>query len=253
MIDSFFKVSRTFPSGLALALVVAVLGLPAGGAEGATAPQPAAKDALIYRGPGSCSENCSEVFVELVQRVGLNPRFVGPRETDPAIFENAAVWIQPGGEDLDVSARMKKDLKAHLKAFVAGGGAYVGFCAGGFFAIDDLELLDGQVDFYDGLGSREAAVIPITWNGTIRCLYWEEGPVFFNLAQTVEVFATYPDGRAAGIRTAYGQGRVVVVGPHPEAPPEWRTDQDLDDPDGLDYDLVDETLGWAMGRPPQTD
>jgi hypothetical protein len=46
---------------------------------------------------------------------------------------------------------------------------------------------------------------------------------------------------------------VVVVGPHPEAPPEWRTDQDLDDPDGLDYDLVDETLGWAMGRPPQTD
>ena len=45
--------------------------------------------------------------------------------------------------------------------------------------------------------------------------YWEDGLQFTGWGH---VLATYPDGTPAIVEGTYGAGRVILTGPHPEAP-----------------------------------
>jgi glutamine amidotransferase-like uncharacterized protein len=213
-----------------------------------------AADALVYKGPGACDEGCSEAAALVAQMAGLNPVFVGPAETDPNIFKNAAVWIQPGGHSRTVGRNMSDDLKDRIREFVHGGGAYVGFCAGGFYAtarIGELKdaglgLIAGRSKLYEK-ADADATVLPLIWDGKERQIYWEGGPAFYPPKDgDVEVTATYPDGTAAAVRDRYGKGRVYVTGAHPEAPQNWRDYYRLADSDGLDYDLAVDMIHWAI-------
>jgi hypothetical protein len=44
----------------------------------------------------------------------------------------------------------------------------------------------------------------------------------------------------------FARGRVGVVGPHPEATPDWYDDYGLIDPDGLDADLGHDLIDTLM-------
>jgi hypothetical protein len=212
-----------------------------------------APTALVYRGPGACDEGCSDAAALVASHAGLNPVFVGPSENDPSIFENAVIWIQPGGYSKTAADNMTDQLKGWLKSFVSQGGGYVGFCAGGFLAtahIGDLTdpglgLIPGSSSLYRN-SPTGASVLPIEWGGVTRQVYWEGGPAFYVSAQSgAQVTATYPDGTAASIRARYGSGRVYVTGLHPEAPQRWRNYYGLSDSDGLDYDLAVGMIRWA--------
>lgn len=226
----------------------------------AAAAESAAGLALVYKGPGACEEECSESSAEIAKLAGLTPVFVGPDAVDPKIFEGAVVWIQPGGKSSTVAKTMHPTLKENLKRFVAEGGGYVGFCAGGFFATamvgstenQGLGLLPGRSQLVDL--EDPAVMVDVTWGGNSRHLYWEGGPYFtFEKHEVVEITATYADGTAASARAAYGKGRVYVTGPHPEAPGFWREYFKLSDRDGLDEDLAKEMVVWASGRLPFAD
>jgi hypothetical protein len=71
----------------------------------------------------------------------------------------------------------------------------------------------------------------------------------------VEVLARYPNGEIAALTAPFGAGAVGVVGPHPEATPDWYADVGLVDPDGLDadlgHDLVDALLRSGRALPLQ--
>lgn len=205
--------------------------------------------ALVYRGPGSCIEECSSSSAEMAKLQGFRVRYVSPTETDLSIFGDAAIWIQPGGESLEVAKNMNSALKNAIREFVKNGGGYVGFCAGGLFATDligesnvhGLGIFPGVSRHYSATGTR-AQLIPIEWSGSNRVLYFEEGPYFETNA---EIVARYPNGQTAAARASFGQGRVFISGPHPEAPQSWRTDFGLNDPDGLDFSLAGEMIRWA--------
>ena len=208
--------------------------------------------ALVYRGPGSCEEHCSEAAALTAESAGFVAVFVGPDEVRKEVFEDAKVWIQPGGMSSTVAQTMLPDLKANLKRFVAEGGAYVGYCAGGFLAtpmiasrgIEGLGLLPGLNGMY--VEPNEAMLYDIQWNGKTRKMYWEGGPYFIlGPNDTAEVTATYPNGQAASVRAPYGLGRVYVTGLHPEAPQDWRDYFKMQDTDGLDVDLAVEMIRWA--------
>jgi glutamine amidotransferase-like uncharacterized protein len=211
--------------------------------------------ALVYRGPGSCEEGCSEAAASVAEQDGYKVEYVGPDSNDPALFAHAKVWIQPGGVAATVVESMSADLKNQLRTFIARGGGYVGFCAGAFTAtarvgstrVNGLGILPGLTRLYKG--SDPGSILEFIWRGLTRHLYWEGGPYFvFSASSGVEQIATYPDDSAAAVRAAYGKGRVFVTGAHPEAPADWRKNPDLDDPDGLDHDLAIEMVRWATGR-----
>ena len=190
------------------------------------------------------------------QMAGLNPVFVGPAEKDPNIFKNAVVWVQPGGASREVGRNMTASLKQRIRDFVNGGGAYVGFCAGAFYATDrigelsdkGLGLIHARTALYDKVDG-DAAILELKLkDGKSRQIYWEGGPAIYPPKDgkiSYEVMATYPDGSAASVRAAYGEGRVYIIGAHPEAPQWWRDYYKLVDSDGLDYDLAVDMIRWA--------
>lgn len=190
----------------------------------------------------------------MAQQAGLSPIFVGPSESNHGVFKNAVVWIQPGGTSKTVGMNMTEELKGWIREFVMGGGGYVGFCAGGFYAtskigsLDDpgLGVIPGTSHLYENAPDH-VGVFPITWNGRQRSVYWEGGPSFTvpTKGAGAEITATYPDGSAASVRASYGLGRAYVTGLHPEAPQFWRNYYRLDDADGLDYDLAVDMIRWA--------
>ena len=212
------------------------------------------QNALVYKGPGACDEGCAESAALMAELAGFNPVFVGPDETDPKIFDSAAVWIQPGGKASLVGRAMNEGLKDRIRAFVRRGGGYVGYCAGGFFATEKigtlsdrgLGLIVGRSRLYKKV-SGSAAVVDLSWAGSRRQVYWEGGPAFYPppSGAGVDITATYPDGSAASIRGMYGTGRVYVTGMHPEAPQKWYDYYHLTDSDGLDHELAVDMIKWA--------
>jgi glutamine amidotransferase-like uncharacterized protein len=212
--------------------------------------------ALVYKGEGSCVEDCSESAALVAQLAGLTPVYISPNETNLDIFSEAAVWIQPGGESMIVADYLSPDIKRALREFIGNGGGYVGFCAGAFFA--DLWIHGTSSQGIDVMPARAydykkapayAAMMNLNWNGTIRSVYWEQGPYLelFVKGQIFHPFAFYPSGEIAGIYGHFYNGRVSVTGVHPEAPQYWRDDIKAGDPDGLDYDLAVDMVRWAAG------
>jgi hypothetical protein len=218
------------------------------------------KIALVYKGPGSCSEDCSEGAAEVARLAGLTPQYVGPTDDNPELFYEAAIWIQPGGKSSVVGKNMTPKLKDLIRKFVSEGGAYVGFCAGGFYATDligqtgniGLGLIHAESTLYREVNNY-AEILSLNWNGKQREVYWEGGP-YFTLPKTnslIQVLAQYPDGTAATIESRYGLGNVVVTGAHPEAPAWWSVSEKINDTDGVDHDLAVDMVQRALKSSPK--
>ncbi|MBI3542158.1 MAG: hypothetical protein HY075_02640 [Deltaproteobacteria bacterium] len=212
--------------------------------------------ALVYAGPGVCKDGCAEAAAVVPHRAGFRIRYVTPADVRPEVLREAAVWVQPGGDAIEVARTLSDQQKQWLRTFVEKGGGYLGFCAGAFLAdsfVDDasqvrgLGLIPGTSHDYKTPGKAE--VLPVDWHGTKRWLYFEEGG-WFELAKesAARVLGRYATGEPAAIATRFGAGGVVIAGPHPEATPEWLEEHGLTDPDGSDLDLADEMFALATPR-----
>lgn len=220
----------------------------------------ATKRALVYKGPGSCTDgDCSGAAALMAELEGYQVNYIGPQETDFKAFEGINLYIQPGGQSAVLDVEMDEALQQNIRDFVYSGGSYVGFCAGGFFAMEHigeprdftgLGLIPGEAFSFQELSPAPAAILAIQWLGRLVDIYWEGGPYFPEeyLGENVEVFARYPSGKPSNIRTMYGEGRVTVTAFHPEAPMGWRQYFELVDQDGLDYDLAREMIRWTQDR-----
>jgi hypothetical protein len=67
------------------------------------------------------------------------------------------------------------------------------------------------------------------------------------------VLATYGNGLPAAVIAPFGAGAVGVVGPHPEATPDWFSDVGLTVPDDLRADLTQDLIDRVMTRVRATD
>ncbi len=140
--------------------------------------------------------------------------------------------------------------KARLQEFVHAGGAYVGICAGAYAACSSLDY-EGQIfdtesgydlDLYDGVCSGPVAeiasypdwgIVQLDFSGDEsyesyltgsfeQDLWYGGGPFFEIPSPDSVVLATYgtpgieQQGAAAVLRQPYGDGTVVLWGPHPE-------------------------------------
>lgn len=221
---------------------------------------PTAPLALVYRGKAARPEHCSEAVFALLRdsRHDFDVRYVGPREAlrlTPAVLARAALYAQPGGGGLAPAYRRMWRYKSAIRAFVADGGRYLGFCLGGYLAgaTPGFGLLPGDTDQY--IATRGAAitsdrdtVAQVHWRGRPRYMYFQDGPAFLLRpdAAGVTVLARYPNNEIAALVAPFGRGAIGVVGPHPEAPADWYHHHGLVDPDGLDTDLGHDLIDSLM-------
>jgi len=216
--------------------------------------------ALVYRGPAS-TPGCPEAVAATLARGpwDLDVRFVGPREELELAPENlfrALLYAQPGGGSLRPAYRkLKRDAPA-VREFVRAGGCYLGFCLGGYLAGETpgFGLLPGDTDRWISSPGADpdhpgAAVTTVLWGGRRRRVFVQDPPRFVldPGRGPADVVAVYDNGLPAAVVAPFGRGVVGVVGPHPEATPDWFTDSGLPVPeDDLRADLTQDLLDRVM-------
>ncbi|WP_425310092.1 BPL-N domain-containing protein [Ammonicoccus fulvus] len=206
--------------------------------------------ALVYRGPASLP-GCPEAVASLLRASpwGFDVRFVGPKESTalgPQSLASAVVYAQPGGGELLRAYRKMRRSAAAITDFVQGGGRYLGFCLGAYLAGETpgFGLFPGDTDQYAtsrgaDVRTEEETTVEVTWAGRPRRLYFQDGP-WFDLdgdRGAATVLARYHNDLPAAVVADCGAGRVGLVGPHPEATPDWFTDAGLPVPEPLGLDL----------------
>lgn len=243
--------------GVLAALVVTVVAGPDSRAHA----QERAPEALVYRGPASCP-GCSAAVADLIRQSprGFSVRFIGPKEPlklTAANLQRVALYAQPGDGSV---GQAKRALGARgsraIKAYVAGGGHYVGFCMGAYLAGSDPGmglLLPGNTRQYirtpaASVKTTRHAVIPVAWEGTSRRHFAQDPPYIVPSGVAgEEILSRFTNDRVNALVKPYREGGVGVVGTHPEATRSWYGPKLRDrDEDGLDaaqgLSLIEHTL-----------
>ncbi len=190
--------------------------------------------ALIYNGEVA-AEGGPEALATVAQSLGMEVAYFDSAEQLPSLLEDASFCMIGGTED-DLSPLLEEftpQVRQVLSDWLSSGGAYLGICGGGYVASSGWEEVNG---FVDALGivsvDTEAwveedapLIITVVWNGTERPIYYQYGPAFLVANESgIEILARYDDGQVAALAAGFGEGRVVVCGPHPEAVESWLDD-----------------------------
>jgi glutamine amidotransferase-like uncharacterized protein len=217
-------------------------------------------DALIYDGVSSAT-GAPEAIVDILESRGLTYETVGASELDRMSIEDLTkfgVLVWPGGYAGQMSSALSSQTRKNIQAAVqARGVSFVGFCAGAFIAVSPdtswgFSLVKQKtLDYYhlELEGTTDAMVNVEFSDGSSRSLVWWGGPYLPEFPGGV--IARYSDnGQPAIAQTWAGRGLVILAGPHPEAPQNWRTKLGLSDPDGLDQETAGQMLEAAITRVP---
>ena len=186
----------------------------------------------IFNGAGTC-EGCGETVGAFFEARNDKVIYLNEKTLNAATLSKIEVYVQPGGSD-DIDETLNALVPAQIKAlrqFVNRGGSYLGICAGAYLAArisvmgsgkPAYALIDaGEVE--SEITSSEPTLLPVLWQGKKLWLYSQSGP---HLGTTAPPGATVlgrfqRSGHIAGLITNYGQGKVMLIGPHLEAGSDW--------------------------------
>jgi glutamine amidotransferase-like uncharacterized protein len=238
----------------------------------ATAPSPQAHAqgrplALVYQGDGACLP-CLRGAIRVAFLAGFDVRRVDRKHWADSLLDEATLWIQPGGQSLQAARAMGPELMQKVQQFVAHGGGYVGFCAGGFIStgqIGDhphtgLGIVPGATTDHIDNGRKDHLIEPIRTLDGERWVYFAGGPQFIVSPKELEavqgrVTSWSQSGQILSLEARFGAGRVAVAGFHPEASTLWKKARLLFsgrnfrwDHDGNDYDFAVNMIRYATKR-----
>ncbi len=189
----------------------------------------------VYREPASC-DDCSETMRKSIMALGpeYHVDYVGSGEQIDISDETLSkfeIYVQPGGGQ-DISAALE-NLGEHeveaIRSFVKAGGGFFGSCMGAYLASgsgiglieDELESEVGRPGF--PVNSIISTAVPTNWYGIKQTVFFQDGPYMPKPKKWrgYKKIATYQNGDIAAARYHYGNGVVVLTGPHPEADASW--------------------------------
>ncbi len=190
---------------------------------------------VLYAGAGAWPEGVAALH-ETVNELGWS--IVETRGADFVARDAELLLVGGGWAPSQRDAFGPRGL-SEVQRFVRAGGGYVGICAGAYLASRTvrwegqdydypLALFDGVAEgpiaglpSWPGFGTIELARAPEDAEagsaGSLRAHYYG-GASFSPLAPNVKVLLRYPNGAAAALSLSYGQGRVLLTGPHLEGP-----------------------------------
>ncbi|HOI39835.1 MAG TPA: pseudomurein-binding repeat-containing protein [Methanobacterium sp.] len=205
------------------------------------AGSPKTINVLIYNGNGA-SYNCvngmktsysSANSNNLLQGVSFN--YATSTILTSSILSGYDVLVMPGGTGGKIY--LNDISKSMIQNFVKNGGGFVGICAGAFAGAQHVDgWYDGwgvaphvwaKAPYYEGnlsVSITSAGSQILNRSGTMTLAYFN-GPTMY-LKGGGTTFATYADsktgykGYAAIVGDYFGNGRSVLIGPHPELTPQ---------------------------------
>ncbi|CEP11163.1 hypothetical protein [Parasitella parasitica] len=228
---------------------------------------------LIYNGNGTSLSSVNQTYTTLKAILGHAYDII---KVDASTLksepweETCSLLVIPGGRDSPYCQDLNGQGTTKIKNYVHGGGHYVGFCAGAYFASQNIEFEKGKKDM-EVIGPRELGFYPGTSRGTmfpgfvynsekgakaVSILHQQEtfkayynGGGYFVRPQQyeeVKVVCTYQDPGlcddedkvAAGVQCQVGKGSAFLFGFHPEYDVNLLDLTDNDDREQITRDLT---------------
>jgi biotin---protein ligase len=205
---------------------------------------------LVYNGPGVSQTSLSHTISSL--KALLSPHFSVQTVSATALAsqpwsESCALLVLPGGRDLPYLTSLAT-ATTHIRSYVNNGGAFLGICAGAYYASRRVEWESGTklevsgsrpLAFFEGIckgcvypgfaydsenGARAVAVEDVDEAEIMYGMYFNGGGEFIGVdtSKTATVLAKYVEeegqGKVAAVRCRVGKGSAVLWGTHPEYP-----------------------------------
>jgi glutamine amidotransferase-like uncharacterized protein len=195
---------------------------------------------LIYSGKNTC-EGCPEAVADIARKVNLPVKYVSHAKQIPRLLNHAAIFAIGGTEDNieQMHSEFSESIVSSIKNYLKQGGNYLGICGGGFIAatyyMADVNLKVKGFNIIPALAvdyseTSKPHLETIQWYGKNVILYFQGGPTFIldKNAKDIHIIARYSNGDIAALESPYGNGKVVVIGPHPEADKTWLEEDGID-------------------------
>lgn len=141
-------------------------------------------------------------------------------------FDDVDLVVFPGGlGDADCFEYLLKDNKSRIQEFVNQGGAYLGICMGAYWAGSNYFNLINNVDAVQYMRRPNADTrrphaknISVHWGNIPMKMFWYDGCALIGDETQFKTVARYA---ANSDPMAIIQGRVGLIGCHPESMPHW--------------------------------
>lgn len=193
-----------------------------GGAKGGTMDELV----CVYAGAGAVLAKDVEIALD---KLAMSYHEVGEQDIRGGGLEDCSLLIVPGDYTARYVDALGEEGFEQIREFVAGGGGYIGICAGAYIAARNVEVTGrplglGIIEIRNerkaGQGIRTITVArpehPVVkgYEGEVH-IWYQNGPMM-RAGEGVETLAVFEEGAAAIVCATYGQGRVVIFSPHPE-------------------------------------
>jgi len=171
-----------------------------------------------------CSIQSGNGIIKALQN-NYNFKIFGINELEDDFFDGVDIIAVPGGiGDASSFNRAFKYSGERVKKFVANGGAYLGICMGAYWAgknyFDILDSVDAvQYITQPNTDTRRphAKAIDVIWNQHPERMFFYDGCALVGDTTKFNTVATYANGDAMAIT----QGRIGLIGCHPESEHHW--------------------------------
>jgi glutamine amidotransferase-like uncharacterized protein len=181
--------------------------------------------ALFMRHP-ECSEDCAYAMVHALSSEYQIRIFSEKELDDDNFFEHLDVIAFPGGiGDSDTYPDFFTRTRANrIAEFISNGGCYLGICMGAYWAGERyFDLLDGvhPVQYIKqpnaDIKRSYSTVASVTWKEQKEKMFFYDGCALVGDESTFMTVARYANGDPMAII----QGRIGLIGCHPEAALYW--------------------------------
>jgi glutamine amidotransferase-like uncharacterized protein len=145
-------------------------------------------------------------------------------EVEDGFFESVDIVAVPGGfGDANSFDRLFEINQHSIKQFVIAGGKYLGICMGAYWAgkhylnmLDNVDAVQYITQPKTDTRRPHAKDINVNWNGHNTTMFFYDGCALVGNGK-FNTIATYANGDPMAII----QGRLGLIGCHPEAEPFW--------------------------------
>jgi biotin--protein ligase len=232
-------------------------------------------DVAIYSG-GGIWEDSVRAIEEMFHWMNYTVELVSAEYINNNELEAFRILCVPGGNMYDYAQDISSKGKENVRDFVHGGGGYIGICGGAYFAAEKVVWRGSQLSMTPlGLFAGTATgpineIMPypnytmcnvniinhmhfITQSeqDPITTLYYWGPALVSNADANVTILGNYDKGNQAAIVVfEYFQGRVFLMGAHPEIEEDSDRDKvifaDEFNDEGSEWDLMQKAVFWLL-------
>ena len=180
---------------------------------------------LFMRHP-ECSKDCAYAMVHALSS-NYQIRIVDENDfNNDSVFQDCDIFAVPGGiGDADTYFNFFNRSRGNrIESFLKQGGYYLGICMGAYWAgsryldiLDKVEPVQYIKQPNTDIKRSYGTVASVTWKNQQEKMYFYDGCALIGDEEKFKVIARYANNDPMAII----QGRIGLIGCHPEAPEYW--------------------------------